>query len=333
MAKARDGTPKDEFSYSSKIIYKYSAVPVTTEETKSSERHLVLGYNQLHCVRVQAVWGAVPTDTVSRIQVHFEYPDPALTVATKSKDIFLTPDHPADSWFTYTGNNSSQEYAYQLTHFLTNGQTVTLPPQRSSQPSLVINAPFDDTLSITFVPQGQFPPTQQIVVTARYTDTKNNYSKSDVHAFAGLGTTWKWDVRLQDRTQRAYQYKVDTTFADGSSEVGQWTDGVEGTVLVGQVAQKILQVDVIPALLDLSRMWKLVIVKLNYADPDHNVQQDQTFEITPQNASSPFTWKFPIKDQSKKTYTYEVDAYGYDRTQMKKVGPLPSDSSALVLEL
>jgi hypothetical protein len=197
----------------------------------------------------------------------------------------------------------------------------------------VINAPFDDTLSVTFVPQGQFPPTQQIVVSTRYVDAQNNYTQSDVHAFAGLGATWKWEVRLHDRTHRAYQYKVDTTFADGSSEVGQWTDGVEGTVLVGQVAQKILQVDVIPALLDMTRIWKLVIVKLSYADPDHNVQQDQTFEITGQNAGAPFTWKFPIKDQSKKTYTYEVDAYGYDMTQVKKVGPLPSDSSALVLEL
>jgi hypothetical protein len=333
MAKARDGTPKDEFTYSSKVVYKSSANPVETVPTKTRERNLVLGYNQLSCVRVQAVWGAVPTDTVSRVQIHFEYPDPALTVATKTKDVFLAPDHASDSWFTYTGGNASQEYSHQLTYFLVGGQTLALPAQRSSQPSLVINAPFEDTLTVTFVPQGQFPPTQQIVVSARYADQKDGYTQSDVHTFSGLGDTWKWQVRLHDRTQRNFQYKVDVTFNDGSSDTGVWKDGVEGTLLVGEIAQKIMQVDVVPALLDLARVWKLVIVKLSYEDPDHNVDQSQTFELTAATGPGPLTWKVAIKDQKKKTYSYEIDAYGYDPSQVKKVGPLPTDDAALVLQL
>jgi hypothetical protein len=332
MAKARNGAPKDDFVYSTKVVYKYSAMPVTTPEAPSRERHLVLGYNQLHCVRVQAVWGAAPTDTVARVQIHFEYPDLALTVATKIKDIFLTPDHQSDSWFTYTGGNPSQEYVYTLSYFLTSGQTLTLPPQRSSQMSLVVNAPFEDTLTVTFVPQGQFPPTQQIVVSARYSDPSDNYSQSNVHSFATLSDTWTWQVRLHDRAHRAFQYKVDTTFIDGSSDVGQWKDGIEGTVLVGQVAQKILEVDVVAALLDFAATWRLVIVKLSYADPANGVAQDQTFQIMAANQGASFSWRVPVKDQTKKTYTYTIEAYG-QAGQRKTVGPSPSDDSALVLQL
>ena len=332
MAKAKDGTPKDGYVYSTKIIYKFSAEPVTTPNVAASDRHLVLGYNQMHCVRVLTIWGAVPNDTVSRIQVHFEYPDATLAIASKSKDVFLTPDHPTDSWFTYTGGNTSLEYTYTVTYFLVSGQTLTLPLQRSTQASLVLNAPFEDTLSVTFVPQGQFPPTQQIVVSTRYTDSGDGYSQSDVHSFGSLTDTWKWQVRLHDRTQRAYQYKVDTTFNDGSSDVGVWKDGTEGTVLVGQVAQKILEVDVVTTLLDFASVWKLVIVKLSYADPDHGVDQDQTFELTAANASGPLAWRVPIKDASRKTYTYQVDAYGF-QGQTKTLGPTQSTSTALVLQL
>jgi hypothetical protein len=332
MAKAQDGTPKDSYTYSTQIVYKYSAEPVNTSPVTTNSRQLVLGYNDLSCVRVAALWGSIPTDTVSRVQVHFEYPDPALTIPSKSKDIFLTPDHPNDSWFTFTGNNPSTEYTAQYTYFLTSGETLTLEPQRSSQPTCVVNAPFEDTLSVTFVPQGQFPPTQQIVVSTKYVDPGDGYAQSAVHSFAALTDTWTWQVRLHDRKQRAFQYKVDTTFQDGSSDTGTWKDGSEGTILVGEVAQKILEIDVIPALVDFQKAWKLVIVKLKYSDDANALEQDQTFEITAQNASGPFVWRLPVKDQTKKQYSYEVDAYAFDASQ-KIVGPQTTDNAALVLQL
>jgi hypothetical protein len=333
MAKAKDGTPKQDYTYSTRLVYKYSAEPVTNPPVTTNTRELFIGYNNLSCVRVAVVLGSVPTDTVSRVQVHFEYPDPNLTIPSKSKDIFLTPDHPTDSWFTFTGNNPSTEYTYQCTYFLTNGETMTTDVQRSSSGTCAISAPFEDTLTVTFVPQGQFPPTQQIVVSTAYTDPADGYRQSDVHSFSSLRDTWAWQVRLHNRAQRAFQYKVDTTFADGSSDTGVWKDGVEGTILVGQLAQKILEVDVIPALIDFTKSWKLVLVKLKYVDEPNGVDQEQIFQISAQTASNPFVWRFPIKDQKNKQYTYEVDAYGIDPTQQKVVGPLQSDAPALVIQL
>jgi hypothetical protein len=103
-------------------------------------------------------------------------------------------------------------------------------------------------------------------------------------------------------------------------------------VLVGQVAQKILEVDVVAALLDFAATWRLVIVKLSYADPANGVAQDQTFQIMAANQGASFSWRVPVKDQTKKTYTYTIEAYG-QAGQRKTVGPSPSDDSALVLQL
>ncbi len=332
MAKAKDGTPKDQYTYSTQLIYKFSAEPVNNPPVTTNTRELFLGYNNLSCVRVAAVLGSVPVDTVARVQVHFEYPDPNLKIPSKTKDIFLSPENPHDSWFTFTGNNPSVEYTYQCTYFLTNGETIQSEVQRSSSGTCAISAPFADTLNVTFVPQGQFPPTQQIVVSTVYVDPEG-YRETSGHSFTSLRDTWAWQVRLRDKTMRTFKYKVDTTFTDGSSDTGEWKDGAEGTILVGQLAQKILEVDVISSLIDFTKTWKLVIVKLKYIDDANGVDQEQTFQISAQNASVPLTWRFPVKDQKHKTYVYEIDAYGIDPAQRKVLGPLPTDNSALVIEL
>ena len=332
MAKAKDGTPKDQYTYSTKLSYKYAQQPVTTNPVTTNERELLLGYDSLSCVRVAVLLGSVPTDTVARVQVHFEYPDPGLTLSSKTADIFLTPDKPSGSWFTFTGNNPSQTYNYQCTYFLVSGETLTTPVQSSAAATLAVSTPFVDTLTVFFVPQGSFPPVLQMVVSARYADPTNGYTQASFYVLRSLADSWKWQVRLTDRDQRAFQYKVDTTFYDGSSETGTWKDGTEGTIQVGDTVQKMLHVSVNPMLLDLTKVWKLVIVKLTYTDDANQVDEETAFQISAQNAGGPFDWRFPIKDQANKQYTYEVDGYAFDGTN-KTLGPLQTTTSILVLQL
>jgi hypothetical protein len=333
MAKAGDGTPKDTYTYWSEIQYKASERTDKTPPQQVNDRFLIIGYNQLNCIRVQASWGAIPSDTISRVAVHFNYPDPKLNLATQQKDISLTPDHTTDSWFTYTGGSPSIEYEYQVSYFLTTNQRLDMPVQKSKSSTLVIDSPFQDTLTVTFVPQGQFPPINTIVVNTRYTDPSDGYTQSGVHNFTTLSDTWAWSVRLHDKKQRNFQYKTDVTYTDGSSDQGTWVNGTEGTVLVGPLGgRKIMEVDVVPAMLDLQKQWKLVIVKLKYEDVANNVSQDKVFQISAANAGDQFAWKFPIMDPKLQKYTYEIDAYGYDGTD-KVVGPTQTDNQALVLQV
>jgi hypothetical protein len=333
MAKAADGTPKDTYTYWSEIQYKASEQTDKTPPQQVNDRALIIGYNQLNCIRVQAQWGSVPADTISRVAVHFNYPDPNLKLATKQKDIYLTPDHPTDSWFTYTGGNPSIEYEYQVSYFFTSGQRMDVPVSKDASSTRIIDSPFEDMLNVTFVPQGQFPPINTIIVNARYVDPADGSTQTGVHSFSTLSDTWAWSVRLRDKKQRTFQYKVDVTYADGSSDQGTWTNGAEGTVLVGPIGgRKIMEVDVIPAMLDLQKQWKLVIVKLKYEDSANNVSQDKVFQISAANASDQFAWKFPIMDPKQQKYTYEIDAYGYDGTD-KIVGPTQTDNQALVLQV
>jgi hypothetical protein len=329
MAKDSEGRPKDTYRYSSKLVYKASAKSEEVPEQQTTDRNLILGYDKLGCVQVAAVLGAVPLDSVSRVQIHFRYPDANLPTA--EQDVFLDAASPQSSWFTYTGGNPSREYEYTTTFFMADGQQVALPVQRSISDRLVINAPFQDRLSATFVPQGSFPTVSSIVVSTRYKDAANGYDVDDVHTFTAATDTWKWEFPLRDKALREFEYKVDVTFADGSSASGDWQKGVEGTILVGQVTRELLAIEVVSTLVDFAK-WKLVIVRLRYADPANKIDVGHDVKLTaagPDPADG-LKWTVPIKDPAQKTFTYQVQAFGVDGTTKQEV-PLTSTTDPLVL--
>jgi hypothetical protein len=326
MARQADGTPKDSYTYRSQIIYKASAKSVDLPPVTTTDRNLVIGYDQLNCVNVAVYWGAIPADAVQQVQVAFHYPGVDLPSATA--DVVLRLDSPQASWFTYTGDSTSSEYEYQVTFFMADGQRVVLPTQRTSTQRLIVNAPFEDKLSATFVPQGSFPPVASIVVTTKYTD--GDYSAGDVHSFTGPGETWQWSVDLRDRAKRTFSYRVDVTYADGSSSSGEWTDGAEGTVLVGDVARELLKVEVVTDLLDMTK-WKLVIVRLSY-DSGTGTPAEHIIKLTAAPVDpAELSWVVPVSDPARRGYRWSVQAFGHG-DERHVVEPTEATDPILVLE-
>ncbi len=327
MARRADGTPKDEYTYRSQIIYKASAKSQDLIPVPTTDRNLIIGYDQLNCVNVAVYWGAIPADVVQQVQVSFRYPGVDLPSATA--DAILRLDAPQAAWFTYTGDNTSREYEYDVTFFMTDGQRVTQKNLKSSTQRLIINAPFEDKLRATFVPQGSFPPVSSIVVTATYAD--GDYDVSDVHSFTNAADTWEWTVDLRDRAKRDFTYKVDVTYADGSSSAGEPKPGTEGTILVGDVAREMLRVEVVPALLDMTK-WKLVIVRLSYDDGTGAPPAEHVVQLTaaPPDPAA-LVWTVPLKDAARRGFSYQIQAYGH-AGEKHIVEPTPTTDPLLVLE-
>lgn len=326
MARRPDGTPKDEYLYRSQIIYKASAKSEDLPPVTTTDRNLIIGYDQLNCVNVAVYWGAIPPNAVQQVQVAFRYPGVDLPSATA--DVVLRLDAPQASWFTYTGDQSSSEYEFDVTFFMTDGQRVTIPTQRSSTQRLIVNAPFEDKLRATFVPQGSFPPVASIVVTATYTD--GDYKKRDVRSFTNAAETWEWSIDLRDRSKRDFTYKVDVTYADGSSDAGETKPGAEGTILVGEVARDMLKVEVVPTLLDMSK-WKLVIVRLSY-DDGAGTTSEQVAQLTAADPAPPeLKWTVPVKDATKRSFFYQIQAFG-NAGEKHMVERTESTDPLLVLE-
>ncbi len=332
MAKKADGAPKRDYTYSSKINYKAASAPVTTPVVTTTEQSLVIGYDRLSCVRVQAIAGAIPWEEIDRVDVDLTYPGSRLP--TGQQRITLLSAATEGSWFTYTEGNPSREYEYQLTFHLKDGPKLVQPRQRAITDRLVVDAPFNDQLDVTFVPQGMFPPIASIVLSVRYQhgEGPTAYREDEVHVFTNNTDTWQWKVRLPDPSARAFEYKVDITYADGSATQGEFQPGTEGTQLIGEVTSKTLEVEVVAGALDMTK-WKLVIVRLNYVDPETKAPQSETFQITPANVMNPLIWKIGLRDAAARSYTYEIQAFGADGTTKQTVPPTSREDSLLVLEV
>lgn len=330
MAKDATGAPKDTYSYTSRLNYKAATSAVTAPPESTRERSLIIGYDRMSCIRVKVVTGAIPWDVVERVAVAFTYRGTDLPTA--SQVFTLQADQSEASWFTYTGGNPSREYEYQLTFALKDGQKLAQPTTTSVSDRLVVDAPFGGQLNVTFVPQGTFPPLASIILTARYSTPASGYKVEDVHVFKDPADIWKWTVRLEDPSARTFEYKVDTTYADGSAHQGEWQPAAEGTVLVGEIASQMLQVEVVGGALDMAK-WKLVIVRLTYKDPVTGQAQDETFQITPANFTDPMVWKIALRDPQARTYSYEIQAFGADGATRQSVPPTEKSDDLLVVEL
>ncbi|MCQ9134998.1 MULTISPECIES: hypothetical protein [Streptomyces] len=329
LAKDAQGAPKDTFTYASRLHYKAAQASTDIAPQPTRERSLILGYDRLSCVDVKVVAGTVPWTTVQAVQVDLSLPGVNLPSATKT--VILTAQAVEDSWFSYTGGQTSPEYEYSCEFLLVNGSRMKTPPQRTSAARLLIDAPFEDRMSATFVPQGLFPPLQSIVLSAKYADPAASYHSEATNIFTNNTTPWRWDVDLPSAKNREFQYKADITYVDGTTTPGQWQVGQEGTVQVGEVKSSLLDVSVTAAALDMAK-WKLVVVQLRYEDPATHEVQEQTIKLTPANAGQDQAWKVTLKDPTATTFTYELDGYGVDGTR-KTVPATTTDDKLLVVEL
>ena len=331
LAKNADGSPKDTYRYSSKLNYKASTQAVTTPPVESRERSLIIGYDGLSCVQVDCIVGGISWDVVDRVDVRFRYP--GLDSPTATERISLTAADTANKrWFTYTGGNPSREYEYQLTYGLKGGHAIKLDPARDTTNRLTIDGPFADRLDLAFTAQGLFPPIQLINLSTRYVDQAHDYTVTETHTFTTAAESWEWSVPVLDKTVRAFEYKFDTTYVDGSTKQGAWHKTAETSVNIGDVTSEMWKIEVVPALLDMTR-WKLVLVKLTYTDPGSGQQQERMLQFTPtSNTTEPVIWTVALHDDAATTYTYEVQGFGVDGSR-KVVGPVSTDVDPLVIEL
>ncbi|MET8161534.1 hypothetical protein ABZT47_34690 [Sphaerisporangium sp. NPDC005289] len=329
MAKAADGTPKDTFTYSSTLHYRASQNSVHVPPVQTNLKSLVIGYDALSCVQVTCVSGKIPWEVVKRADVTFRYP--GLNSPSATKTVTLTSGESEGSWFTYTDGNPSREYEYQVVLSLLDDSRMELPPVRSTEPRPVIDTSFDDTLTVTFTPQGAFPPISSIVLSVRYEDPANHYEVDAVHVFEAHDDPWVWKVWLRDPDRQEYRYKVDVAYADGAASIGEWQTGDERAQFVGEVTGATLNVEVQPALLDMSK-WRLVVVRLRHTDPATGRTTEKTVQYTPGTTPASQTWTVPLRDASAARFTYEIQGYGVDGVK-KVVGPVTTDDPFLVIEL
>lgn len=339
MAKRADGSPKDKFTYAAQIVYKSSTPAQDIKPVETTDRSLTITYEKLSCVNVKALWGAIPPDVVQSVTVRFNYP--RFTSPTTTKEVVLSPSKPEDSWFTYTGGDKSLEYEYESSFLLKTGKSIILPMQKSQRDRLIINAPFIDSLEVDFVAQGDFEGKNttggrhltSVLVEVSYEDQPNNITTKTRGTLSKSGERWTFRQHLIDGDARAYSYRADLLYNDGTRVEGKVIPGDgRSLVFVGETTTDIVDVTVVTSLIDWS-IYRMVTVILNYSDPENSVSSNQVTNFTPANIGETRVWRIGLKDPSKTEYSFQIIAAGIDPARNKALPVTKTRNPVLIIEL
>lgn len=327
LARAADGSPKDSYTFSSKVHYKAAQQSTDFPAQTTRDKSLMLGYDRMGCVEVKVVAGDIPWTDVDSAEVSLHLPGSVSPEA--STTILLTSSATEGQWFTFTGDTGTTTYAWSVSYRLKNGQRISQPEQHATAGVLRIDSPFAGPMAVTFAPVGAFPPLQSILLSTSYDDPAHDYHVATAHNFTNNTELWTWTVQLMDANTRAFKWKADLTFTNGTTTEGQWQDGQEGTVRVGEVLSSVLDIEINGAVIDWT-IWKLVIVNLSYQDPTTHAMQTQTVQLT--QAANDQHWQVSLTDPKATTYSYAIQAFGAPGAK-KEVPATTSTDKILVIQI
>lgn len=211
--------------------------------------------------------------------------------------------------------------------FYADGARVPLPEERWRPGELIfINEPRSHKLAVQVLladPNDQY---ERAEVRLRYSDA-NRVLEHELE-LTEHGEDQVWEVRLEDPTQRAWQYRVMLVRTDGGIETVDWTDGPDDVLIVGVQAAGMLRVNgtvlVIPDGADVLA----TTVELHYDDDDNDVSWSHTEMVRPGHSGT-FEWVVPLLNPDHRTYRYRISEF---RTGGRTDGPWVDDTTtALVI--
>jgi hypothetical protein len=281
-------------------------------------------------IAIKVLAGNVDWAQVTKqVQVDLSYQDPGSSVAEETTTLVLANGQAEQDYQRYIYTAWDQPVRYRTRHFLKNDQTVESDWQPTLSRQILINDPSSlDKLQVQLVPTGWSDNVIQSVVNVRYQDPVNSYMLEDNRLINGPDKFFSWMVVLKDPKRRKFQYKVLTTYKDGSPAAQtDWIDA-DGDQTVPIVIRQspALKVKLLPNLIDF-KVTPVVEATLHYDDPQGNVHKVESFPFTD---PTPAVWTFPIVDDGRRTYRCSTTFHTADGKTVQ-LPEVATDETALVL--
>lgn len=153
-----------------------------------------------------------------------------------------------------------------------------------------------------------------IFIDAIYKDEPNNYTVSKSISLNKENPFYDWYIPMIDKDINAITYNVTILRKDGTQEVIADVSTESSTIIVGENIENLLQITIMPDLLDFDTVLKLAHVQLEYTDADKGVYERKDFTFKA-GAIAPGNWAVKVKNKMKKDYNYKVTYYLQDNTK------------------
>lgn len=267
--------------------------------------------------------------TVSQVQVKVSYEDRGDDVDPQTENFILTNGQLEQRYTRQLFTEWDRKVSYKPTFILKDGQVIEGDEVDTDERSLLINAPLFDRLDVGLIPVGAgWENVAQAIVDLRYSDERNNYHVDQTLTLKGLSEFKSWSVVLQDRDNRRFQEKTTISFKDGTMSETAFLefDGDQTIPIIADETPR-LDVRVMPNVLDFSTT-PVVTCDLHYVDAANSIDERKSFFFD-ENNKAPVEWTFPIKDESKASYVYDIDYHALSGTLDRE--PKTTDDGILVI--
>lgn len=296
-------------------------IPTTTRNLNVNP----LAFSSVLRVNVEAAM--VDWNMVKQIQAHIRYDDPPSGIAAADTKI-LTKDAPAALVPIRPKDPRVREVSVEAKFFYAGGDTETITLRHDGGEPFVINQPPDSTTIVDVTLADALERYKRITVQLGRPGATTPEVKETV-TVGPDSATGKWSFRRAEPKDVKFAYRVTSFLKDGAVREGQWVTTDDPLLIVGDRAAGVLTVKVmiLGALSDGG--FRMAKVDLDY--PDAPSWADRNAEHVFQAGTPEFTWRVPMSDPDKTSYTYKVTWFKTDGQRVTS-GPLTVRDEILLLD-
>lgn len=296
------------YKYSYQVNYKGSSKIFQSEEIETDETELTINVDDTGVFILDVEPGDLNFTQVSQVQLLVAYEDSAHGVQRFERQCTIDENNRQHTLRELILEPTRKPYTYRAKYFMTDGKEYSLAPVEGLSDRLYVNDPFSETRTVGIRAIGDLENEVDIIfVDLKYLDEENDYSQTKSVALSKSNPFDDWSFPVISPTGGRVVYSGNIRRKDGTVEEIEETLAKGDTLLVGPRVEDVLEVEVLPDLIDFTAV-KLARVSLEYQDQANGIDERHDI-IFRQGASGSEKWSVDLKDKSKNQYRWKVTFY------------------------
>lgn len=319
------------YKYWYQVNYRGQSQIFKSKEIETDEKFLTINVGDTGILAIDIQPGDLNWSQVNQAQVKLKYDARDNGSKLIERVYVLDKNNPKHSLREVIFTPITKPYSYHVKYFMADGKEYEVSEATSESPQLFINDPFGATKTISLRAAGDLDnDIQTIFVDIKYIDEKNTYVKNISIALDKARPFFDWSFPAIDEMAGKIVYKGSIQFKNGQVEDIPEQTTKENTILVGSKVEDVLEIEVIPTLIDFTKV-SLITVSLKYVDEENDVRENRSMTFNA-SANTPQTWKLSLKDKNKTKYQWSARFFMAD-TSKREIAPQETEELTLVLQV
>ena len=215
----------------------------------------------------------------------------------------LDAAHTEASWTVRSALDAQVRFQRRLRYVDQQGVETVFDWDYAEPGILIVGNPYPEVLDVQIVGSARFDTeVRRLIVELRLKSKPDQVVTKLLTKDQPFAT---WSVPLENREERAYEYRVTIHTARNEVREGQWLPGADGTLVVGEGIARLRQVQLIFVGRQLKEL-QLLGVKVRFAFDDADAGLHAEDEMLVQDASKPLNWSYPVADPARESFIYQL---------------------------